>query len=160
MPCRIIAFSRRKREMSPRENPLNGDFGGFSHDDLSNRQAEIRQTGGEMATHEKCRTFVWRGEMSPCENMKKSPFGGFSRGAFSPRKHDNTKWHKSATIEKKIFPSFVYNHYISMMNMSIFFFTPYNENLAPSSFNVFCLKVYEILRQVQSTFVHNYLTYK
>ena len=52
------------------------------------------------------RTFVWRGERSLCENTKKSPFGGFSRGAFSPRKHDNTKlstyrnttWHKSATI--------------------------------------------------------------
>jgi len=48
------------------------------------RQAKIRQTVAENATHEKCRTFVWRGERSPCQNMKLSPFGGFSRGAFSP----------------------------------------------------------------------------
>ena len=53
----------------------------------------------KIATHEKCRNFVWRGERLPCENTKKSPFGGFSRGAFSPRKHDNTTWHKSANID-------------------------------------------------------------
>ena len=83
MPCRINVFSGRKRERSPRENPPKGDFVGFSHGDLSPRQAKIRQTGGEKATHEKCRTFVWRGERSPCENTKKSPFGGFSRGDFN-----------------------------------------------------------------------------
>jgi len=117
VPCRINVFSGRKRERSPRENPPNGDFGGFSHDDLkfaspgkdttnrgenakdrhaktrqmvilhgdlSPRQAKIRQTVDENATHGMPRTFVWRGERSPCENTKKSPFGGFSRGAFSP----------------------------------------------------------------------------
>ena len=68
----------------------NGDLGGFSRGDLSPRQAKIRQTGGEKATHEKCRTFVWRGERSPCENTKKSPFSGFSRGAFSPFRPENT----------------------------------------------------------------------
>ena len=44
MPCRISVFSGRKREKSPCENPPNGDFGGFSHGDLSPRQAKIRQT--------------------------------------------------------------------------------------------------------------------
>ena len=77
------------------QNTLNGDFGGFSRGgfsrgDLSPRQAKIRQTGDEKATHEKCRTFVWRGEKSPCEKTKKSPFGGFSRGAFSPFRPENT----------------------------------------------------------------------
>ena len=59
MPCRISGFSGRKRERSPRENPPNGDVGGFSHGDLSPRQAKIRKTGGEKATHEKCRSFAW-----------------------------------------------------------------------------------------------------
>jgi len=70
----------------------------FSRGDLLPRQAKIRQTGGKKATHEKCCTFVWRGERSPCEITKKSPFSGFLRGAFLLRKHDNTTWHKSATI--------------------------------------------------------------
>ena len=64
--------------------------GGFSRGDLSPRQAKIRQTGGEKAKHEKCRTFVWRGERSPCENTKKWPCGGFSRGAFSHFRPENT----------------------------------------------------------------------
>jgi len=51
-----------------RENTPNGDFVGFLRGDLLPRQAKIRQIGGEKATHEKCRTFVWRGEISPCEN--------------------------------------------------------------------------------------------
>ena len=72
---------------------------GFLHGDLSPRQSKIRQTVAENATHGMSRTFVLRGERSPCESTKRSPFGGFSRGAFSPRKHDNTKWHKSATIQ-------------------------------------------------------------
>jgi len=58
MPCRINVFSGRKRERSPRENTPNGDFGGFSPGDLSPRQAKKRQTGGEKATHEKCRTLA------------------------------------------------------------------------------------------------------
>jgi len=99
VPCRINMFSGRKRERSPRENPPNGDLGGFSHGDLSPRQAKIRQTVAENATHGMSRSFGWWGERSPCENTKKSPFGGFSHGAFSPRKHDTTKWHKSATVE-------------------------------------------------------------
>jgi len=90
MSCRINVFSGLKRERSPRENPPKCDLGGFSRGDLSPRQAKIRQTGGEKAMHEKCRTFVWRGERSPCENTKKSPFGGFSRGAFSPFRPENT----------------------------------------------------------------------
>jgi len=57
-------FWGRKREWSPRENPPNGDFGGFSHGDLS--------------------------PCLPCENTKKSPFGGFSPGAFSPFHPENT----------------------------------------------------------------------
>ena len=44
-------FSGRKR--SPRENPPKGDF--------SPRQAKIRQTVAENATHGMSRTFVWRG---------------------------------------------------------------------------------------------------
>jgi len=59
-------------------------FSCFSHSDLSPRQAKIRQTEGEKATHENCRTFVWRGERSSCKNTNKSPFGGFSCCAFSP----------------------------------------------------------------------------
>ena len=89
MPCRINVFSVRKRERSPRENPLKGDFVGFSHGDFSPRQAKIRQTVAENAT-QMWRTFVWRGERSPCENTKKSSFGGFSRGALSPFRPENT----------------------------------------------------------------------
>jgi len=66
VPRRISVFSGLKSERSS-----NGDFGGFSHGDLSPRQAKIRQTVGEKTTHEKCWTFVWRGERSPCENTKK-----------------------------------------------------------------------------------------
>jgi len=80
MPCRINVFSGRKRERSPRENSPKGDFVGFSHGDLSPRQAKIRQTVTENATHGMSRTFVWRGERSPCEYTKKSSIGGFSRG--------------------------------------------------------------------------------
>ena len=83
MPCRINVFSGRKREKSPRENPPKGNLVGFSHGDLSPRQAKIRQTVAESATHGMSRTFVWRGERSPCENTKMSPFGGFSRGDLS-----------------------------------------------------------------------------
>ena len=67
-----------------RENPPKGDFVGFSHGDLSPRQAKIRQTVAENATHGMSRTFVWRDERSPCLNTKKSSFGGFSRGDLSP----------------------------------------------------------------------------
>ena len=91
--CHVVlnsVFSWRKRERSPRENPPNGDFGGFSHGDLSPRQANMRQTVAENATHGMSGTFVWRGEMSPCENQKKSPFGGFSRGTFSRFCPENT----------------------------------------------------------------------
>ena len=49
MPCRINVFTGRKREMSPRENPPKGDCVGFSHGDLSRRQAKIRQTVAENA---------------------------------------------------------------------------------------------------------------
>jgi len=76
-------FSGRKREWSPRGKPPKDDFVGFSHGDLSPRQAKIRQTVAENATHVMSRNFVWRGERSPCENTKKSPFGGFSRGDLS-----------------------------------------------------------------------------
>jgi len=75
MPCHINVFLGRKRERSPRENPPKGDFIGFSHGDLSPRQAKIRQTVAKNATRGMWRTFVWRGERSPCENTKKSPFG-------------------------------------------------------------------------------------
>jgi len=84
-------FSGRTRERSPGENPPSGILAGFR---LTHRQAKIRKTVGENATHGMSRTLVWRGERSPCENTKKSPFGGFLRGAFSPF----TTWHKSATI--------------------------------------------------------------
>jgi len=57
MPCRINVFSGRKRERSARENPPKGDFVGFSHGDLSPRQAKIRQTVAENATHGMSRTF-------------------------------------------------------------------------------------------------------
>jgi len=83
MPCRMNVFSGRKRERSPRENPPKDDFVGFSHGDLSPRQAKIRQTVAENATRGMSRTFVWRGERSQCENTKKSSFGGFSRGDLS-----------------------------------------------------------------------------
>ena len=89
MPCRINVFSGLKRERSPRENPLNGDFSGFSHSDLSPRQAKIQQTVAENATHGMSCSFLWRGERSPCENTKQSTFGGFSRGAsrlFAPKR--------------------------------------------------------------------------
>jgi len=85
VPCRINMFSGRIRERSPRENPSNGDFGGFSHGDLSPRQAKIRKTVAENAMHGMSRTFVLRGDRSPCENPTKSPFRGFSHGDLSPR---------------------------------------------------------------------------
>ena len=83
MPCRINVLSGQKRERSPRENPPKGDFVGFSHGDLSPRQAKIRQTVAENATHGMSRTYVWRGERSPCENTNKSSSGGFSLGDLS-----------------------------------------------------------------------------
>jgi len=64
--------------------------GGFSLGDRSHRQANIRQTVGENATHGKWRTVVWRGEKLACENTKRSLFGGFSRGAFSRFRPENT----------------------------------------------------------------------
>jgi len=70
MPSRINVFSGQKRERSPRENPPKGDFVGFSHGDLSSRQAKIRQTVAENATRGMSRAFVWRGERSPCQNTK------------------------------------------------------------------------------------------
>jgi len=89
LPCRISVFSGRKRERSQRENPPNGDFGGFSHGDIRPRQAKIRQTV-KHATHEMSRTFVWRGEKTSCTTTKKSPFGGVLRGAFSHFRPENT----------------------------------------------------------------------
>jgi len=83
MPCRINVFSGQKRKRSPRENPPKGDFVGFSHGDLSPRQAKIRQTVAENATHGMSRTYMWRGERSPCENTNKSSFGGFLLGDLS-----------------------------------------------------------------------------
>jgi len=74
----------KTRKVATHNSP-NGDLGGFYHGDLSPRQAKIRQTEAENATHGMSRTFVWRVEKSPCENTKKSPFGGFSRGDLSPR---------------------------------------------------------------------------
>ena len=71
MPCRINVFSGRKRERSPRENSPNGNFGGFLHGDRSPRQAKIRKTVAENATHGMSRTFVWRGEKSLCKKHEK-----------------------------------------------------------------------------------------
>jgi len=82
-------FGAKTRKVT-RENPPNGDFDGFSHGDLSPRQAKIRQTVAENATHGMSRTFVWRGKRSPCKNTKKSPFDGFSRGTFSPFRPENS----------------------------------------------------------------------
>ena len=90
MPCRINVCSGRKGGRSPRENPPKGDFVGFSHGDISTRQAKIRQIVAENATHGMSRSFVWRGERSPCENTKKSPFGGYSRGDLSRFRPENT----------------------------------------------------------------------
>jgi len=90
--CQVVfisVFSGRKHERSPRENPPNGDFGGFLHGDLSPRQAKIRQTVAKNATHGKWR-FFGGGAKSPCENTKKSPFGGFLSGDLSRFRFDNT----------------------------------------------------------------------
>jgi len=102
MPCRINVFLGRKRERSPSENPPKGDFVGFSHGDLSPRSPGENRTNGSrkrnawnvayfrvagrkvaMRKHEK--VIIWR-------------FFAWRFFAFSPRKHDNTTWHKSATI--------------------------------------------------------------
>ena len=93
----------QKDERSPRENPPNGDFFVFSHGHLSTRQAKKRQTGGEKATHEKCRTFVWRGERSPCENTKKPKFGEFSRGDLSRFRGETAKGRHVKTRQIVIF---------------------------------------------------------
>jgi len=77
-------FGAKTRKVATRK-PAKSPFGGFSRGDLSPRQAKIRQTVAENATHGMSRTFVWRGERSPCENTKESPFGGFSCGDLSPR---------------------------------------------------------------------------
>jgi len=45
---RVFGAKTRKVAM---QNPPNGDFGGFLHGTLSPRQAKIRQTVAENATH-------------------------------------------------------------------------------------------------------------
>ena len=91
--CRIFAM---RGERSPRENPLNGDFGGFPHGEVSPRQAKIRQTVAENATHGMWRTFVWRAEKSPKVTIWRVI--AWRLFAFMPRKHAYTTWHQSATI--------------------------------------------------------------
>jgi len=71
VPCGINVFSGCKRERSPLENLPNDDFGGFSHGDLSPRQAKIPQTGGA------------KGRQATIHQNQK--FGGFSRGDLLPR---------------------------------------------------------------------------
>jgi len=76
--CRIFA---RRGERSPRKSPLNGDFGRFSHGDLSRRQAMIRQTVAENATHGMWRTFVWRGKTRKSHHLagfRVAPFRVFA----------------------------------------------------------------------------------
>ena len=51
MQCRISVFTGRKRERSPRENPPNGDYGGFSHDDLSPRKDITNSSRKRMSLH-------------------------------------------------------------------------------------------------------------
>jgi len=75
MPCRINVSSGRKRERSPRENPPKWWF---------------------------CRVFAWRPFASPVKDTTNS---SRKRNAWNVayfrvagRKHDNTTWHKSATI--------------------------------------------------------------
>ena len=82
MPCHINVFSGRKHERSPRVNPPKGDFVGFSHGNLSPRQAKIRQTVAKNATHGMSRTSVWWSERSPCENTKIHHFAGFHVATF------------------------------------------------------------------------------
>ena len=84
MPCRINVFSGRKRERSPRENPPKGDFVGFSPGDLSSRQAKIRQTVAENATHGMSRTFG--GAKSRHAKPRKSHYlAGFRVAPFRPQ---------------------------------------------------------------------------
>ena len=68
MPCRIIVFSRRKGERSPRENPPNGHFFAFSRGDLSPRHTKVRNFSCFAFSPPVCRVFAWRGERSPREN--------------------------------------------------------------------------------------------
>ena len=75
-------FGAKTRNVATRKL-AKSDFVGFSHGELSPRQAKIRQTVAENSTHGMSRTFVWRGERSPCENTIKSSFGGFARGDLS-----------------------------------------------------------------------------
>jgi len=95
VPCRISVFSGRQSQ-----------FSGFSHGDLSPRQAKIRQTEAENATHGMSRTFVWRGERSPCENTKKSPFCGFLRGDLLCVRGENAKGRHAKSRQIVIFHHF------------------------------------------------------
>ena len=95
--AKIRQTGAKTRKVAARKPP-NGDFRVFAWRPFA-PPGKVTTNKRRRETHEKCRTFVWWGERSPCKNTKKSPFYGFSRGAFSPRKHDNTKWHKSATIQ-------------------------------------------------------------
>jgi len=80
VPCRISVFSGRKRERSPCEKPPNGDFGEFSHGDLSPRLAKIRQTVAENATWNVA-YFRVAGRKVAMRKHEKLLIGGFSRGA-------------------------------------------------------------------------------
>jgi len=130
MPCRINVFSGRKRERSPRENPLKGDCG-FLRGDLSRFRpclSYLCLAGRKVATRKHAKWWFWRAFAPPGKDTtnrrrkgdawKVSYFCVAGRKvamrkhendtiwrvfawrlfAFSPRKHDNTTWHKSATI--------------------------------------------------------------
>jgi len=83
-PFRVFAW---RSERSPRENTLNGGFGGK---DTTNRRRKgdalkvwyFRVAGRKVAMRKHDKVTIWR---------------VFAWRLFAP-KHDNTKWHKSATI--------------------------------------------------------------
>jgi len=79
--CRIFAWRGGR---SPRENTKKSPCGGFSRGDLSPRQAKIRHI------------YKWR-----VFAFHLSFFRLAGRKVATRDKHDNTKWHKSATIKYK-----------------------------------------------------------
>jgi len=72
------------RQTGGKKATPNGDFFVFSHGDLSPRHTKVRDIPCVAFLATVCRIFAWRGERSP-------------------RKHDYTTWHKSATIKTCFF---------------------------------------------------------
>jgi len=117
--CRIIVYSGRKGEKSPRENPPNDDLFVFSHGDLSPRHTKVRDIPCVAFSATVCRIFARRVKRSPCENPTKSPFGAFSRGDLSRFRPENTLIRHGINQSTYRFPFFLNDNNFHMISKQI-----------------------------------------